>query len=268
MIVLADRQYEKTIGRARLLPSFRRHSSAGASPNRVPGGSLGVLLAACSICCHAIAGTPSLEAITPQVGTRGSSFTLVAKGASLKDTRTVVFYDSGLRCDKIEAKNDDEIKIEIKAEANCTLGPHPFRLLTDEGFSELRTLTISPFPTVLENKEADAQSVQANTTIVGTLESDDVDVYQIQAKAGDRISAEAVAVRLGATLLDTVLTLRDPNGRVLLRVDDTPMLNQDPAFSVLAKEAGLYTVEITSAGANADVDSQYALHIGSFSSSI
>ena len=235
-----------------------------------PGGSLGTrcfcwaLVAACFMCCRAIAGTPSLEAITPQVGTRGSSFTVVAKGASLKDTRSVVFYDRGLRCEKIEAKNDDEIKIEIKAEAYCTLGPHPFRLLTDEGFSELRTLTISPFPTVLENKDADTQSVQANTTIVGALESDDVDVYQIQAKAGDRVSAEAVAVRLGATLLDTVLTLRDPSGRVLVRVDDTPMLNQDPAFSVVAKEAGLYTVEITSAGANADVDSQYALHIGSF----
>ncbi len=249
MIVHSDRQ---------------RYGSAGASPSRVPGGSLGVLLAACLMCCRAIAGTPSLEAITPQVGTRGSSFTVVAKGASLKDTRTVVFYESGLRCEKIEARNDDEIKMEIKAEANCALGPHPFRILTDEGFSELRTLTISPFLTVLENKEADSQSVRGNTTIAGTLESDDVDAFQIQAKAGDRISAEAVAVRLGATLLDTVLTLRDPNGRVLLRVDDTPMLNQDPAFSVLAKEAGLYTVEITSAGANADVDSQYALHIGSF----
>ncbi len=260
------------LGRARLLPSFHRNGSAGASSSRGPGGSLGArcicfcwaLVAACVMCCRAIAGTPSLEAITPQVGTRGSSFTVVAKGASLKDTRSVVFYDSGLRCEKIEAKNDDEIKIEIKAEAYCTLGPHPFRLLTDEGFSELRTLTISPFPTVLENKDADTQSVQPNTTIVGALESDDVDVYQIQAKVGNRISAEAVAVRLGATLLDTVLTLRDPSGRVLVRVDDTPMLNQDPAFSVVAKEAGLYTVEITSAGANADVDSQYALHIGSF----
>jgi hypothetical protein len=250
----------------------QRLGSAGASPSGLPYVILRTrfhcyfwtLLVFYVMYSQAIAGTPSLEAITPQVGTRGSSFTVVAKGASLKGTRTVVFYDSGLRCDKIEAKNDDEIKIEIKAEANCTLGPHPFRLLTDEGFSELRTLTISPFPTVLENKEADTQLVQANATIAGTLESDDVDTFQIQVKAGDRISAEAVAVRLGATLLDTVLTLRDPKGRVLLRVDDTPMLNQDPAFSVLAKEAGLYTVEITSAGANADVDSQYALHLGSF----
>ena len=211
-----------------------------------------------------IAGNPSLESITPQVGTRGTSFTVVAKGASLKATRAVVFYDAGLHCKQIEAMNDDEIKIDINVDASCTLGPHPFRLLTDEGFSELRTLTISPYQTILEKKELELQSVEGNTTILGTLEADDVDVYQIQTKAGDRISAEAVAVRLGATLLDTVLTLRDPNGRVLQRVDDTPMLNQDPAFSVLVKVAGVYTVSITSAGANADADSQYALHIGNF----
>ncbi len=99
---------------------------------------------------------------------------------------------------------------------------------------------------------------------MGTLESDDVDKFQIQAKAAERISAEAVGVRLGVSLLDTTLTLRDPSGRVLKRVDDTPMLNQDPSFSILAPEDGLYTIEITTAGANADADSQYALHIGNF----
>ena len=221
-------------------------------------------LVACFLSGHSIAGTPSLEMITPSVGTRGTSFSVVAKGASLKTARTIVFYDPGLRCEKIVATTDDEIQVDLVVEATCSLGPHSFRLLSEDGFSELRTLTVSPFPTVREVKDSDAQIVQANTTILGTLESDDVDVYQIQMSVGERISAEAVGVRLGATLLDTVLTLRDPKGNVLERVDDTPLLNQDPAFSVLALETGLYTVEITSAGANADADSQYALHIGNF----
>ena len=175
-----------------------------------------------------------------------------------------MFYDPGLRCEKIVATNDDEIQVDLVVEATCSLGPHSFRLLSDEGFSELRTLTVSPFPTVREVKDSVSQAVQSNTTILGTLESDDVDVYQIQVSAGERISAEVVGVRLGVTLLDTVLTLRDPKGKVLEWVDDTPLLNQDPAFSILASETGLYSVEITSAGANADADSQYALHIGNF----
>ena len=210
------------------------------------------------------AGTPSLEMITPSVGTRGSSFSVVAKGSSLKMAKSIVFYDPGMRCEKILATSDDEIKIDIAVDSRCTLGPHSFRLLTDDGFSELRTLTVSPFPTLLEEKESDTQVAPTNSTMLGTLEADDIDVYQIQVNAGDRISAEAVGVRLGATLLDTVLTLRDPKGNVLERVDDTPLLNQDPAFSYMASEGGLYSVEITSAGANADADSQYALHIGNF----
>jgi len=225
---------------------------------------LGIGLAACLMCGQSMAGSPSLEMITPSLGTRGTAFSVVAKGASLKNTRSVVFYDPGLRCERIEPKNDDEIKLEFVVEASCTLGPHAFRILSDEGFSELRTLTIGPFPTVLEKKNSEAQLVSINSTILGTLESDDVDVYQIQTNIGERISAEAVGVRLGVTLLDTVLTLRDPQGRVLERIDDTPLLNQDPAFSVLAPETGLYSVEITTAGANADADSHYALHIGNF----
>lgn len=172
-------------------------------------------LFASSLCGQTLAGTPSLEMITPSVGTRGTSFSVVAKGASLKSARTVMFYDPGLRCETIVAKNDDEIQVDFVVDANCSLGPHPFRLLSDDGFSELRTLRISPFPTVLEDKELDSQVVPSNTTILGTLESDDVDVYQIQANAGERISAEAVGIRLGVTLLDTVLTLRDPKGNVI-----------------------------------------------------
>jgi len=222
------------------------------------------VIVACLFCGHSLAGTPSLEMVTPSVGTRGTSFSVVAKGASLKAARTIVFYDPGLRCEKIVATNDEEIRIDIVVDSRCALGPHSFRLLSDDGFSELRTLTVSPFPTVVEDKELDSQVVPVNATILGTLEGDDVDVYQLQAKAGERISAEAVGVRLGVTLLDTVLTLRDPKGTLIERVDDTPWLNQDPAFSVVALETGLYSVEITSAGANADADSQYALHIGNF----
>ena len=141
-----------------------------------------------------------------------------------------------MRCLRAFVFQTREATLHMVADSHCSLGPHAFRLLVDSGFSELRTLTISPFPTVQEDKEAEKQLVQGNCTVLGTLESDDVDSFQVQAKAGERISAEAVGVRLGASLLDTTLTLRDPSGRILKRVDDTPMLNQDPAFSILAPE--------------------------------
>lgn len=216
------------------------------------------------ICGQANGGNPSLELISPSVGTRGAAFTVIAKGELLKNIRSAVFYDLGVRCERVEITRDDEVTLHMVADAHCSLGPHAFRLLGDNGFSELRTLTISPFPTVQEDKEVEKQLVDPNRTVLGTLESDDVDVFQFRTKSGERISAEAVGVRLGVSLLDTTLTLRDPTGQVLVRVDDTPMLNQDPSFSVLAPVDGTYTIEITAAGANADADSQYALHIGNF----
>jgi len=223
-----------------------------------------VFILSCSCCGPVESGNPSLELITPSVGTRGSAFAVTAKGASIKEVHRMLFYGTGVRCERVEAVTDEEAVLHLVADADCSLGPHPFRLLGDNGFSEMRTLTISPFPTVQEDSETEKQFVNGNSTVLGTLESDDVDTYQVQVKSGQRISAEAVGVRLGVSLLDTTLTLRDPSGRILKRVDDTPMLNQDPSFSILAPEDGTYSIEITTAGANADADSQYALHLGNF----
>ena len=210
------------------------------------------------------AANPSLEALVPPVNTRGTSFSILARGSSLGNVEEVLFYNSGIQCQRIERLSDDETRLHLVAHDICDLGTHPIRLRSVEGISELRTITISPFPSVVESNDEGPQRIDPNVTVNGTLGADDKDVYQIHASAGQRISAEVVAVRLGVNLLDTVLTLRDSSGKVLAQVDDTPMLNQDPCFSIRAPEDGEYFVEIASVGSNADTDSPYALHIGHF----
>jgi len=207
---------------------------------------------------------PSLESLVPPVVSRVSGGSILARGSSLGTVEEVLFYEPGIQCEKIEKINEDEIQLHLKVDANCLLGPHPIRLRSSGGISELRTITVSPFPLVLESKDSRAQTVDPNVTVSGTLESDDVDSFELVATAGQRISAEVVAVRLGVNMLDTTLTLRDSQGKVLVRIDDTPILSQDPCFSIKAPKADRYSIEITSAGSNADADSPYALHIGHF----
>ena len=226
--------------------------------------SLLLLVASLLLSSRLSAANPSLEALIPPIGTRGTNFATVARGSSLGNVEEVLFYKTGLRCERIEKINDDEVRLHIAVADDCSLGAHPLRVRSKGGISELRAITVSPYPTIKELNDNGPQCIDPNVTVVGTLGADDVDVYQFAAKAGERISAEAVAVRLGVNLLDTVLTLRDANKKVLMRVDDTPMLNQDPSLSMRAPADGDYFVEITSVGANADADSPYALHIGHF----
>lgn len=207
---------------------------------------------------------PSIETLEPPIGTRAQAFQVTVRGSQLDRVREVVFYRPGLKCESIAAHSPEEIMLSIAADRNCTLEAIPFRLRSDSGLSELKTITVSPFSLVKEHEEVGPQQVACNTTVVGTLERDDVDVYLVSVQRGDRFSGEVHGVRLGMGLLDTKLLVKSPSGSRVFVADDSPMLNQDPCFSIHAEESGLYRVEITAVGANADADSYYALHLGDF----
>ncbi len=219
------------------------------------------------------AANPSLEGLLAPIVSRGNECAVIARGASLKETCEVLFYDTSIRCVRVEALSDDEVRMVLEVSPECPLGAHGLRLRNPDGISELRTVWVSPFSIEPELESKVPQPIQLSQgtsavplsrTISGTLSGDDVDTFQITAKKGMRISAEAVGVRLGVNLLDTKLVLRDPNGQLVLQVDDTPLLNQDPSFSTIAAYDGDYQIEITSVNANADADSPYALHVGTF----
>lgn len=212
----------------------------------------------------ALGGGPSLEALRPPIGTRGTEFSVIARGSSLGEVKEVLTYRDGMKFLAIEKVNDDEVKLTFSSTPDTPLGVYPIRLRSAGGLSELRTITLTPFPTVEEISSESPQLVAMNSTVVGSLEGDAVDTYEILVAAGQRFSGEVHAVRLGHNLLDTKLTVVDPNGMPVLDADDSPLLNQDPSFSWIAKTPGRYRVSITSVGASADADSYYALHLGSF----
>ena len=207
---------------------------------------------------------PSLETLTPPVATRGSDVTIRAVGSSIGHCTEVLFYDPGLECLEIKKIDDDTLELQIHASENCELKPHPIRLRNANGISEIRLLTITPFPVIDEHDSEESQHIVGNATIYGTLQGDDTDAFVLDAIEGDVISAEISAIRLGIKMLDTEMTLVGPDGKLILRVDDTPLLNQDPCFSIRAPAAGKYTIRVGTVGSNADANSPYALHLGNF----
>ncbi|XZE17726.1 hypothetical protein SH449x_003001 [Pirellulaceae bacterium SH449] len=211
----------------------------------------------------AMASKPSLEKITPPIGTRGSSFEVTAIGSGLGDIKNVVFYEPGLSCKSIEASQDEEIRIVIEAEPNCRLGNHPIRLSGPNGVSEIRLVTISPFP-VLREEEATGKPLPSNQTVFGTLEGDAVDSYELSLVEGDTFSAEIHAMRLGVGFLDTKVELRNSEGVLVAASDDTPLTGQDPILSIRVPQSGRYRIDVTSVDGRADADSPYALHVGTF----
>src|SRR5262249_19220383 len=134
----------------------------------------------------------------------------------------VLVYEPGIAVESVEqvegnvefrgyrgrVESGSGVRVKLKIADDCPLGVHGMRLRTAAGISEYQRFNVGPFATVEEeerspqqgrnDKPASAQAVALNSTVLGRMiEPTDVDTYRIEAKQGQRISAEIEAVRLG-----------------------------------------------------------------------
>src|SRR5580698_7906840 len=85
------------------------------------------------------AATPSLTAVRPVGGQRGTELDVTFSGARLGDALEIVYYQPGITTLSIKKVNNDAITARLKLAPDCTLGPHDLRVRTASGISELRT---------------------------------------------------------------------------------------------------------------------------------
>ena len=222
------------------------------------GGSIAI--ASC------FAQSPSLDLIEPSVITRGQSAKVRVIGAAAGDCTQALLPTDGFKVIEILQVEDDKDALDLVIDvlASCKLGLHPIRIANSQGISEVRGLTVTPFTTVSEDDARKDLDATKNRTILGSLEGDEIDRYEVQLQSGQWLCADIAAVRLGGKLLDTSIWLLDPDGQKILEVDDTPLTAQDPFFSFQAAKSGRYELAVRAIGADADADSRYALHVGHF----
>jgi hypothetical protein len=227
-------------------------------------GSLLLVLLATS----AFASSPQLASVTPTGGQRGTKVELSLEGERLQDAQGIILYEPGLDVSGLSLVTNKLVKATLNIATNCSLGEHHLRLRTASGLSELRTFFVSAFPVVQEKEPNDtpdkAQKVALNTTVEGTITSEDVDCFAVEAKKGERLSAEVEGMRLGRGAFDPRLSVLETNGTVLVDVDDTWLAMQDPFISLVAPHDGTYVIHLREATYGGSGDCHYRLHIGNF----
>ena len=210
---------------------------------------------------------PNFTVIAPTGGQRGTSVELTLRGERLADAAEILFYDDGLKADKILSATDKEVKVLVRISPECPLGEHALRLRTASGLSALRIFYVGPFPSVEEkepnNSIAEARPVALNTTIEGTIGNEDVDYFTVQATQGQRLSLEIEGARLARTMFDPFIAIQEAGGRILASSDDTPLLGHDGFVSIVVPAAGRYVIQVrdTAYSGNGHF---YRLHVGSF----
>ncbi|WP_367872937.1 peptidase [Luteolibacter sp. Populi] len=212
--------------------------------------------------------TPTLNLIEPRGGQRGVELEMHFHGERLDGIQEVLAYEPGIEFRGFTVENDKHASAKIFIKPDAPLGEHGLRVRTSGGVSFLRSFFIGQFPVVNEadpnDKQAEAQRVELNTTVQGIAKQEDVDYYVCSLKKGQRFTAEVEAMRLGRTMFDSYLAIVDPKGFEIASCDDAALLRTDPFVSTIIPEDGDYCVLVREAAYEGNDNCEYRVSIGTF----
>ncbi len=214
------------------------------------------------------AADPSLSIIVPRGVQRGTEQVIRFAGARLDDAQEIFFYEPGFEVLEIKPADANNIDVKIRIAADCALGEHTAQVRTKTGISEYRTFFVGALPAVDEIEPntdfALPQPIPINSTVVGTVQNEDVDYFVVDAKKGERLSVEVEGMRFGQTLFDPYVAILNDKRFELSAEDDSPLLKQDAATSIVVPEDGKYMIEMRDSGYGGNGECRYRLHIGNF----
>ena len=189
-------------------------------------------------------------------------------GARLGDALEVVFYQPGISTLSIKKVNDNAVTARLKLGPDCAPGLHDLRVRTATGISELRTFSVGTLKEVAEAEPngdfARPQPIAMNVTVNGVAENEDVDYYVVEAKKGERITAEVEGHRLGIVEFDPYVAILDARRFELAASDDAALVLRDGFTSILAPADGKYIVQVRESAYSGNGSCLYRLHVGNF----
>jgi hypothetical protein len=214
------------------------------------------------------AASPSLGAIRPVGGQRGNELEITLSGARLGDAQEILYYQSGITTVSLKKLDDNNVRARIKIEPDCPLGLHDLRLRTATGISELRTFSVGALKELNEiepnNDFAAPQPIPMNVTVNGIADNEDVDYFVVEAKKGERISAEVEGLRLGITEFDPYVAILDAKRFELGVSDDAALAWRDGFTAIIAPQNGKYIIQVRESAYSGNGSCLYRLHVGNF----
>jgi hypothetical protein len=102
------------------------------------------------------------------------------------------------------------------------------------------------------------------STVSGVVQNEDVDYFVVEAKKGQRITAELEGIRLGYSFFDPFLAILNEDRFELVQNDDMTLLWQDCLCALVAPEDGKYIIQVRESAYGGSGSAFYRLHVGSF----
>lgn len=220
---------------------------------------------------RAAAQAPSIAFTSPQAVRPGGTTDVTLTGSNLSGPVrlwTSFPAEAVLSPDVADnGKNAGQIVYRITVPAEAPVGVHGIRVLTATGLSPIRLFVVDDLPSVSQvGNNTSAESAQVLTlpsAVDGSVANLSRNYYAIDVQAGQWLSFEVLARRLGSPL-DPMLRLLDAHGRELQYNDDQPGLAGDCQITHTFPQAGRYLVEVRDIRYQGGGNHRYRLRIGDF----
>ena len=210
------------------------------------------------------AAPPELAGSAPVVLRPGVASVVSLSGRGLSSVREVVTSWTGV-LERRDAEGweagEDRLKFPVFVPAGFSEGVEWLRVVGTNGVSNPVFVLIDGLPSRTE--AAGQGSAQVPAAMDGVVRDPKGAAWRVWCEAGDRVSFEVVAQRLGGTL-DPVLRVTDGKGREIARAGQTPGLGGDCGAVVSIPAAGEYRVEVRDAEYESGNGLWYRLRVGRF----
>ncbi len=269
----AATQHRQGVGSRWRQPAFTWAIRAGDTDSRPPlRRAVCVAAIVCALPLVAHADPPTLSYCVPAAVMPGRATDVTFFGGNLTgptgmwSTLPTASHELAPGVDKNGTKADQVI-YRITTPADAPVGIYGVRLATGGGASNVRLLMVDDLPSASDNganKTVEtAQEISLPVAVDGSCEAETYDFYKFTAAAGQRVSIEAVARRLGSPL-DPVIRLLDSSGHELAYSDDEPGIGPDCRLAYRIASGGVYFVEIRDIRYLGDASHRYRLRVGDF----
>lgn len=209
---------------------------------------------------------PTLTTLASIGGKPGATVDVTLTGTNLTDATQVWTSFNGKVTIPEGQKDATKLNAKIEIPASTPVGFHTLRVATKVGVSVARPFIVDDLPEVIEkdnNKKAAPQVIAPPCVVVGTATAEVSDFYKVPVKAGETITFEVLARRIGSPC-DPVILLYDAAGKELfgLYADDTPGLQGDARLTHTFPAAGEVIVEVRDTTYRGGADFAYRFRVG------
>lgn len=209
---------------------------------------------------------PTLTTLASLGGKPGATVDVTLVGTNLTEVTQAWTSFNGKVTIPDGQKDATKLNSKIEVPANTPVGMHTIRVATKAGVSAARPFIVDDLPEVAEkdnNKKAAPQAIAAPCVVVGTATAEVSDFYKLAVKAGETVTFDVLARRIGSPC-DPVILLHDATGKELfgLYADDTPGLQGDARLTHTFQTAGDVIIEVRDTTYRGGGDFAYRLRVG------